>query len=65
MIICSCAAISDRMIGAAIAEGATSVDDIVDRCAAGARCGGCWPALERLLDRTTTTSVALADHAAA
>ena len=50
MFVCSCRAVTDRTIRAAIASGARSIDDIAARCGAGERCGGCWPALAELLD---------------
>ena len=50
MFVCSCQAVTDRTIKAAIASGARTIDDIATRCGAGARCGGCWPALAELLD---------------
>ena len=50
MIVCSCQATSDRTVRAAIASGASSIDEVARRCGAGARCGGCWPTLARLLD---------------
>ncbi len=50
MIVCSCRAVSDRTVRAAIASGAESIDDVANRCGAGSRCGGCWPSLARLLD---------------
>jgi bacterioferritin-associated ferredoxin len=49
MFVCSCRAITDRTVDAAIASGAESVRDVAERCGAGSRCGGCWPELERLL----------------
>lgn len=49
MVICSCRAVSDRVVIAAIAEGATSVEAVAERCAAASRCGGCLPALQRLI----------------
>ena len=49
MVICSCRAVTDRAVLAAIAEGATTVEALSDRCAAASRCGGCWPELERLI----------------
>ena len=49
MYVCSCRAVTDRTVDAAIASGARAVDEITLRCGAGARCRGCWPALERLL----------------
>ena len=49
MFVCSCRAITDRTVDAAIASGAESVRDVAERCGAGSRCGGSWPELERLL----------------
>jgi bacterioferritin-associated ferredoxin len=49
MYVCSCRGVTDRTVCAAVATGARTLDDISDRCGAGARCGGCWPELERLL----------------
>lgn len=49
MYVCSCHGITDRTVEAAIASGAGTVEDIAGRSGAGARCGGCWPELERLL----------------
>ena len=50
MFVCSCQAVTDRTIRAAIASGARTIDDVAERCGAGARCGGCWPVLAELLD---------------
>jgi bacterioferritin-associated ferredoxin len=49
MFVCSCKAVTDRTVRAAIASGATCIEEIAERCGAGSRCGGCWPELERLL----------------
>lgn len=49
MLLCSCHAVSERTIRAAIASGAHTAEEIADRCGAGAKCGGCWPALYDLL----------------
>jgi bacterioferritin-associated ferredoxin len=53
MLVCSCRAVNDRAVRAAIDEGAHTVEEITDRCDAGAECFGCWPELERLLDEHT------------
>jgi bacterioferritin-associated ferredoxin len=50
VIVCSCRAVTDRTIDAAIASGAPTIDEVTARCGAGGRCGGCWPELQRLLD---------------
>ena len=50
MIVCHCLAINDRLIEA-VAEGASvTVDDIIDRCGAGARCGGCRESIQQVID---------------
>jgi bacterioferritin-associated ferredoxin len=49
MIVCHCRAVSDRVIRAEIEQGAAVEDEIVKRCGAGGHCGGCLPALQRLL----------------
>ena len=49
MLVCHCLAVNDRAVARAVAEGATTVDDLTARCGAGGRCGGCRPALAELL----------------
>jgi bacterioferritin-associated ferredoxin len=56
MFVCSCRAVTDRTVNAAIASGATCIEDVAERCGAGTRCGGCWPELERLLHEHQTSS---------
>ena len=51
MYVCSCLAVTDRAVNAAIATGAATVEEITERCRAGGRCGGCGPTLQRLLER--------------
>lgn len=52
MVVCHCKAVSDRTVDAAIASGATTVDEITARCTAGGGCGGCHGLLEALLKAT-------------
>jgi bacterioferritin-associated ferredoxin len=49
MIVCHCRAVSDRAIRAEIELGAAREDELTERCGAGGHCGGCLPALQRLL----------------
>jgi bacterioferritin-associated ferredoxin len=49
VIVCSCRAVTDRTVDAAIASGAHCIEDLAVRCADGSGCGGCWPELERLI----------------
>ena len=52
MFVCHCNAVSDRTVDAAIASGASTVDEITERCSAGGGCGGCHRMLESLLEAT-------------
>jgi len=54
VIVCSCRTVSDRTVDAAIAAGASTVEDLVRRCGAGSRCGGCHPELVRILQTHVT-----------
>jgi bacterioferritin-associated ferredoxin len=58
--VCSCTAVTDRTVNAVIASGAGSIEEITERCRAGGRCGGCWPALKRMLDARLVPSDAAA-----
>lgn len=49
MLICHCRVVSDREIKEAIASGAADVCAVAETCSAGSRCGGCRPAIRRLL----------------
>ena len=50
VIVCHCEAVSDRAIRKAVRKGAQTVDEIAERCRAGAYCGGCTPEVARILD---------------
>jgi bacterioferritin-associated ferredoxin len=50
VLICHCRAVNDRTVAAAIAAGARAPEDLAAMCGAGARCGGCVPALCELLE---------------
>ena len=50
MLICHCQAVNDETIRNAILAGASEPEHLAERCGAGARCGGCMPALQALLD---------------
>lgn len=49
MIVCVCRAVSDRTVTQAIAEGASSVEDLGKRCGAGTSCGMCLDELSSML----------------
>ena len=41
MILCLCRGVPETAVGAVIADGASSLDDITSKCEAGADCGAC------------------------
>lgn len=49
MVVCHCLALNDRTIRELCTDGPVTVDDVVARCGAGGRCGGCRPTIEALL----------------
>jgi bacterioferritin-associated ferredoxin len=51
MLICHCRAITDAAIRATVLAGALDPDEVVQRCGAGGRCGGCLPAVRQLLEQ--------------
>lgn len=48
MVVCHCLAVNDRGVLDA-ADGARTVEEVIARCGAGTRCGGCRPVLSELL----------------
>jgi bacterioferritin-associated ferredoxin len=51
MYVCHCRGVTDHTIEDEIERGASTIDDLAECCGAGSECGGCWPELERLLER--------------
>jgi bacterioferritin-associated ferredoxin len=49
MIVCLCHAVSDRDLEKVIDEGATTVEEIGQRCGAGTDCGACLGELREKL----------------
>ena len=60
MIVCSCRGVNDRKIRKAVETGASTIEEVGESCAAGTRCGGCWPVLADLISEHTGTPVELA-----
>jgi bacterioferritin-associated ferredoxin len=50
MMLCHCEGVNDRTVRSIVAEGATDVEDVIQRCGAGGGCRGCWPELRKLID---------------
>ena len=49
MILCLCRGVQDGAVGGAIANGASTLDEIVAACAAGSDCGACHASLLDML----------------
>ncbi len=49
MFVCHCRGVTDGTVRATIEDGAVSLAELAERCAAGSGCGGCCGALRRLL----------------
>lgn len=50
MIVCHCRVVSDSALIDALRTGADSVDTVCRATGAGVTCGGCLPAVVRLID---------------
>jgi bacterioferritin-associated ferredoxin len=50
MIVCLCRVVTERSIKAAIADGATSVNDVAERTRAGTGCGSCRGEVHAMLE---------------
>ena len=57
MIVCHCALVSHHDLLDAIEAGATSLDELARQCGASQYCGGCLPAVERILKSPTHSPV--------
>ena len=53
MIVCSCHAVSDSTVKEALDGGASDLEQVGAKCAAGTGCGGCHKRLERMLNEHT------------
>lgn len=49
MLVCHCLALHVPDVRAAVASGARTVDEVVARCGAGGRCGGCRPIVAEVI----------------
>ena len=50
MIVCHCRAVTDRAIRQAVRNGARTRNDVVSACAANMSCGGCTPAVDKIIE---------------
>ena len=49
MYVCVCWAVTEAQVHGCIAEGAGTVEDVGDRCAAGTGCGSCHERIAAML----------------
>jgi bacterioferritin-associated ferredoxin len=50
MLVCHCHAVNDQMIRQCVDNGARCENDVRNACGAGASCGSCRPAIDRLIE---------------
>jgi bacterioferritin-associated ferredoxin len=50
VIVCHCEAVNDQRVVEEVLSGAGCPEAVAARCGAGARCGGCVPTIEALLE---------------
>jgi bacterioferritin-associated ferredoxin len=53
--VCICHAVTDHEVGATIAAGARTAEEIGARCRAGTGCGSCVERLETMLETASPT----------
>ena len=58
MIVCHCTQMNDRRLREAMGDDACDVDELIARCGAGGRCGGCLPTLEALVAQVGISTAA-------
>lgn len=53
-IVCECFGVTNGMVKEAVAEGATTLEEVAAKTGAGTGCGACNDDLQRLVDFFTT-----------
>jgi bacterioferritin-associated ferredoxin len=56
MILCVCRAVSDRRVREAIADGASTLEEVTESCRAGGDCGACHRLIHCLLADDSATN---------
>jgi bacterioferritin-associated ferredoxin len=60
-MVCLCHGVNERRVRREIEHGATTIEEIAERCHAGSCCYGCHPTIEALLaEHATSTPVEVA-----
>ncbi len=50
MVVCHCEGVTDRQIRKAVRDGALTRRGVTRACTAGRTCGGCRPAIDRIIE---------------
>jgi bacterioferritin-associated ferredoxin len=53
MIVCQCKGLTDRAIRRMVRDGARTRREVARACAAGSSCGGCAPAIDKIIEIET------------
>ena len=53
MIVCQCKGLTDRAIRRMVRDGARTRREVARVCAAGSSCGGCAPAIDKIIEIET------------
>jgi bacterioferritin-associated ferredoxin len=48
-MVCLCRGVSERKVARAIDQGASTIEEVTERCGAGSTCFGCHPTIDELL----------------
>ncbi|MCZ6807231.1 MAG: (2Fe-2S)-binding protein [Deltaproteobacteria bacterium] len=62
MLVCHCHAVNDTMIRRCVADGARSGNEVREACGAGGACGGCRPAIDRLIESQNGAETTMRAH---
>jgi bacterioferritin-associated ferredoxin len=50
MFVCLCVGVTSQAVAAAVAAGATTCNEVADKCGAGADCGRCRRSIRAIID---------------
>jgi bacterioferritin-associated ferredoxin len=62
MFVCMCMAVTECQIRACLRDGASSVEEVGERCGAGTGCGGCVETVELLVEGGSILHPATTHH---
>lgn len=59
-LVCLCHGVNERRVRREIEQGASTIEEVAERCLAGSCCYGCHPTIDALLEEHQQTAVAVA-----